>query len=50
MWLIHQSLRRPVTIFVASLALALLAFLAFRRMPVDIFPNMNLPVIVVAQP
>src|SRR5216117_1467691 len=50
MWLINQSLRRPITVFVASLALALLASLAFRRMPVDIFPNMNLPVIVVAQP
>jgi multidrug efflux pump subunit AcrB len=50
MWLIHQSLRRPVTVFVASLAVALLAFLAVRRMPVDIFPSMNLPVIVVAQP
>src|SRR5881396_36033 len=50
MWLIHLSLRRPVTIFVASLSLALLAYLAFLRMPVDIFPNMNLPVIVVAQP
>src|SRR5947207_1952260 len=50
MWLIHLSLRRPVTIFVASLSLALLASLAFLRMPVDIFPNMNLPVIVVAQP
>src|SRR5213593_1681469 len=50
MWLLHLSLRRPVTIFVASLSLALLAYLAFLRMPVDIFPNMNLPVIVVAQP
>src|SRR5438132_13752010 len=50
MWLLHVSLRRPITIFVASLSLALLALLAFLRMPVDIFPNMNLPVIVVAQP
>src|SRR3982750_4377145 len=50
MWLLYLSLRRPVTIFVASLSLALLAYLAFPRMPVDIFPNMNLPVIVVAQP
>src|SRR5713101_9802013 len=50
MWLLHLSLRRPVTIFVASFGLALLAYLAFLRMPVDIFPNMNLPLIVVAQP
>ena len=50
MWLIHLSLRRPVTIFVASLGLALLACLAFLRMRVDIFPNLNLPGIIVAQP
>ena len=50
MWLLHQSLRRPITIFVAATALALLAFFAVRRMPVDIFPNLDLPVVVVAQP
>src|SRR5919108_141919 len=50
MWSIHQSLRRPITVFVAAAALALLAVFAVRRMPVDIFPNLNLPVIVVAQP
>src|SRR5437762_7250826 len=50
MWLIHQSLRRPITVFVAAAALALVAMFAMRRMPVDIFPNLNLPVIIVAQP
>src|ERR671923_2244907 len=50
MWSIHQSLRRPITVFVAAAALALLAVFAVRRMAVDIFPNLNLPVIVVAQP
>src|SRR5438876_2593279 len=50
MWLIHTALRRPLTILVAVLSIALCAILAFLRMPVDIFPNLNLPVIYVAQP
>src|SRR5919206_753174 len=50
MWFIHQSLRRPITVFVAAAALALLAFFAVRRMAVDIFPNLDLPVVIVAQP
>ncbi|MBX3278048.1 MAG: efflux RND transporter permease subunit [Acidobacteria bacterium] len=50
MWLINSALRRPVTILIAVLAVALCSALALRRMPVDIFPNLNLPVIYVAQP
>src|SRR5262245_34421221 len=50
MWLLNLSLRRPITVFVSAAGLAFLAFFAVRRMPVDIFPNLNLPVIVVAQP
>ncbi len=50
MWLIHAALRRPLTILVAVLGIALCSLLAVTRMPVDIFPNLNLPVIYVAQP
>src|SRR3954453_23403347 len=50
MWLLNLSLRRPVSVLILSVSLALLAFFGFRRMPVDIFPNLNLPVIIVAQP
>src|SRR5215213_5732904 len=50
MWLLNLSLRRPLTILVAVLSLALLGYFAFRRMAVDIFPDLNLPVIIVAQP
>src|SRR5690348_10987826 len=50
MWLIHAALRRPITIIVAVIAIALCAILAVIRMPADIFPNLNLPVIYVAQP
>jgi multidrug efflux pump subunit AcrB len=35
---------------VAVIAIALCAFLAIRRMPVDIFPNLGAPAIYVAQP
>ncbi|HUY80285.1 MAG TPA: efflux RND transporter permease subunit [Acidobacteriaceae bacterium] len=50
MWLIHAALRRPITVLVGVIAVALCSILALRRMPVDIFPNLNLPVIYVAQP
>jgi multidrug efflux pump subunit AcrB len=50
MWLMNSALRRPITILVAVVAIALCSTLALTRMPVDIFPNLNLPVIYVAQP
>src|SRR6266545_4919149 len=48
--LVSFALRRPITILVAVAALALGSGLALRRMPVDIFPSLHLPVIYVAQP
>ena len=50
MWLINAALRRPVSLFVIVISIALMAILTLTRMPVDIFPNLNLPVIYVAQP
>src|SRR5919107_2730009 len=47
---INFAMRRPLTIMVAVVAVALGSGLAVRRMPIDIFPNLNLPVIYVAQP
>ena len=44
------ALRRPLTVMVAVVAVVLGGALALVRMPVDIFPNLNLPVIYVAQP
>ena len=43
-------MRRPVTILVAVVAVALCSLLALQRMPVDIFPNLGAPAIYVAQP
>ena len=50
MWLISAAMRRPITIVVVCVGIALCSILALTRMPVDIFPNLNLPVIYVAQP
>ena len=44
------ALRRPWTIIVAVVAVGLSSVLATSRMPVDLFPNLNIPVIYVAQP
>jgi multidrug efflux pump subunit AcrB len=44
------ALRRPLTVLVLVVAVALGGGLAVYRMPIDIFPNLNLPVIYVAQP
>jgi multidrug efflux pump subunit AcrB len=50
MWLIRAALRRPITVVVAVIAIALTAVFAVGRMRIDIFPDLNLPVIYVAQP
>ncbi len=50
MWLIRAALRRPVTVLVAVMAIALTAVFAVSRMRADIFPDLDLPVIYVAQP
>ena len=50
MRLVLAALRRPVTVVVALIAIALCAVLAVQRMPVDIFPQVGDPAIYVAQP
>ena len=50
MWLINTALRRPITILILVIGIALCSILALTRMSVDIFPDLNLPVIYVAQP
>src|SRR4051812_49340127 len=44
------AMRRPLTVMVLVASLAIGSALAVFRMPIDIFPNLNLPVIYVAQP
>jgi multidrug efflux pump subunit AcrB len=50
MWLIRVALRRPIAVLIVVISVALCSVLAISRMRVDIFPNLNLPVIYVAQP
>jgi multidrug efflux pump subunit AcrB len=50
MWLVRHALRRPITIIVIVVAIALSSVLAVLRTRVDIFPTLDLPVIYVAQP
>jgi multidrug efflux pump subunit AcrB len=50
MWLVRLALRRPITIIVIVVAIALSSVLAVLRTRVDIFPTLDLPVIYVAQP
>src|SRR5438876_10829181 len=50
MWLLRAALRNPISIVVIVIGVALCSVLALTLMPIDIFPNLNLPVIYVAQP
>jgi len=48
--LIAGALRKPVTIIVAVIAIAFFSFMSIRNMRIDIFPQLGLPTIYVAQP
>src|SRR5947199_1852136 len=50
MWLVLTAIRRPITIIVAVIAVALTSIMAIRQMKVDIFPKLGAPAIYVAQP
>src|SRR5436305_921958 len=50
MGIVRGALRRPFTVLVAVFALVLSAFLALRGAPIDIFPNLGVPVLYVVQP
>jgi len=43
------SLRKPVTIIVAVIAIVFFSVISIRTMPVDIFPKLGTPTIYVAQ-
>jgi multidrug efflux pump subunit AcrB len=50
MWLIKLAMGRPITIMVFVITALFAAFLSVKGMKVDIFPNLNMPVIYVIQP
>jgi multidrug efflux pump subunit AcrB len=45
MWIVRLALRRPYTFAVVALLLMMLGPLAIMTMPVDIFPNIDIPVV-----
>lgn len=48
--LIKGALRKPVTVIVAVLAILFFSFMALKKMRIDIFPQLGLPTVYVAQP
>src|SRR5713226_4749830 len=50
MWLVFTAMRRPITILVAVISVALASIMAIQQMKVDIFPKLGAPAIYVAQP
>jgi multidrug efflux pump subunit AcrB len=45
MWIVRLALRRPYTFVAAALALLLLGVITIVRMPTDIFPVIDIPVV-----
>jgi multidrug efflux pump subunit AcrB len=45
MWIVRLALRRPYTFVVAAILLLILGPVAILRTPVDIFPNIDIPVV-----
>jgi CzcA family heavy metal efflux pump len=48
MWIVRLALRRPYTFVVTSILILILGIVSIVRTPVDIFPNIDIPVIAVA--
>jgi multidrug efflux pump subunit AcrB len=47
MWIVRIALERPYTFVVLTLLILLVSPLVIQRTPVDIFPNVNIPVVVI---
>jgi multidrug efflux pump subunit AcrB len=45
MWIVRLALRRPYTFVVMALAILLLGVISITRMPADVFPDINIPVV-----
>jgi multidrug efflux pump subunit AcrB len=45
MWIVRLALSRPYTFVVASMLIIILSVVAIQQTPVDIFPNINIPVV-----
>ena len=45
MWIVRLALRSSYTFVVMALLITILGFIAINRMPIDIFPEINIPVV-----
>ncbi|HVU65454.1 MAG TPA: efflux RND transporter permease subunit [Phycisphaerales bacterium] len=45
MWIVRLALRRPYTFVVAAMLVLVLGVLSIWRMPTDVFPSVNIPVV-----
>ncbi len=48
MWLVRVALGRPYTFIVLALAILIISPIVILRTPIDIFPNINIPVVAIA--
>src|SRR3954465_1176640 len=48
MWIVRLALRRPYTFVVAAMLVVIVGLLSILRMPTDIFPVVDIPVVSVA--
>jgi multidrug efflux pump subunit AcrB len=48
MWIVRLALRRPYTFVVAAMLVLILGIVVIINMPVDIFPEINIPVVAVS--
>ncbi len=47
MWIVQLALRRPYTFVIMAMLIVILGVLAIFRMPTDIFPDIDIPVVMV---
>ncbi|MGC4004740.1 MAG: efflux RND transporter permease subunit [Pirellulales bacterium] len=47
MWIVKLALRRPYTFVVMAMMIAIMGVVSVRRMPTDIFPEIDIPVVAV---
>ncbi|HVO75894.1 MAG TPA: efflux RND transporter permease subunit [Ignavibacteriaceae bacterium] len=45
MWLTRLALKYPITTLMAGLAVLVLGFVSFRQLPIDMLPNIQIPVV-----
>jgi len=50
MWLVRMAVKRPYTFVVMSMLIVIVGVLTITRMPTDIFPDIDIPVISVSLP